>query len=579
MSLDTRQAQYKGILSQLFPNVPGKTLDILLQSIDSDLQVPLRIDANSPTSLIVNIGPSVVSNPESNRQHSIPIFNNALPVLVSGTVTFPSSSGGNITTSTGASVALTCPSGDYCAILLELDSTAHIIPKPGTAAASQALALAAIPTPDGNTLPFGFVVVHNISGTIQHISQTNCYTLPTGAGGSSGGVTALNSLAGALSLVGVDGISVTPSFPNINIGVSSPGLSLGAGVAMFFTMTVSAANATAGAVYSDLNGNLHNVQDTISSGTSLKVQSNGQPYLGVLTLTLVSGTGDASISVSSVDTAGSYTFTAPASATGFVRSQLESCGGGGGGSLTVGGGNGGNSTIGSAFASVVDTVDSPNITFTALTIGSIGNSISLTFNGTTDTVSSVTSAWNTANPDNQVSFTGLGSVIPAANTWTCVGGADLIVGPGAAGGRNSSTSSWIRTLFGGFVGSVNILTAVGANSGQYGNAAHGSTGISSLYYSGGTTVAGGGGGCASDYGPGGQGYNGGPLTGYAPPAGAWGAGGGGGFSTGLGGNGAAARFGWYNLIAGQKYFIQVSAGGGPDTLGGAGASGFLAIRW
>lgn len=80
------------------------------------------------------------------------------------------------------------------------------------------------------------------------------------------------------------------------------------------------------------------------------------------------------------------------------------------------------SISGGVHASVVDTVDSPNITFTAVSAGAAGNSISLVFSGS-NTVATVTSAWNTAHPANQVSFTGLGSVIPAANTWTLSGGA------------------------------------------------------------------------------------------------------------------------------------------------------------
>ncbi len=78
------------------------------------------------------------------------------------------------------------------------------------------------------------------------------------------------------------------------------------------------------------------------------------------------------------------------------------------------------------FASVTDTVDSPNIVFTANTPGSVGNSISLVFNGSA-TVSTVVTAWNSAHPGNQVSFTGSGSVVPAANTYNLSGGGGSIL--------------------------------------------------------------------------------------------------------------------------------------------------------
>jgi hypothetical protein len=63
----------------------------------------------------------------------------------------------------------------------------------------------------------------------------------------------------------------------------------------------------------------------------------------------------------------------------------------------------------------------PNV-FTAVSYGTSGNLISLVFNGTDD-VTTVVDAWNTANPANQVSFTGSGATVPSAQTVNPVGGA------------------------------------------------------------------------------------------------------------------------------------------------------------
>ncbi len=76
-------------------------------------------------------------------------------------------------------------------------------------------------------------------------------------------------------------------------------------------------------------------------------------------------------------------------------------------------------TLPTAF--VIDTVDAPNITFTAVYGGAAGNSISLVFDGIMD-VATVVGNWNTANPTNTVSYTGLGTVVPVANTWTLADG-------------------------------------------------------------------------------------------------------------------------------------------------------------
>lgn len=63
----------------------------------------------------------------------------------------------------------------------------------------------------------------------------------------------------------------------------------------------------------------------------------------------------------------------------------------------------------------------PN-TFTAVNFGTSGNSISLVFNGT-NSVSTVVTAWNAANPSNQVTFTGSGATVPTAQTVNLSNGA------------------------------------------------------------------------------------------------------------------------------------------------------------
>jgi hypothetical protein len=67
------------------------------------------------------------------------------------------------------------------------------------------------------------------------------------------------------------------------------------------------------------------------------------------------------------------------------------------------------------YATATDTLDTPNIIFTANVPGYNGQNISLVFNGSS-TVATVVNAWNTANPTNTVSYTGLGTVVPTAQT-------------------------------------------------------------------------------------------------------------------------------------------------------------------
>jgi hypothetical protein len=73
----------------------------------------------------------------------------------------------------------------------------------------------------------------------------------------------------------------------------------------------------------------------------------------------------------------------------------------------------------------------PNV-FTAVNFGTVGNSISLIFDGIDD-VTTVVAAWNAANPTNTVSFTGSGATVPSAQTVNLIGGAANTVLTSASG--------------------------------------------------------------------------------------------------------------------------------------------------
>jgi hypothetical protein len=73
-------------------------------------------------------------------------------------------------------------------------------------------------------------------------------------------------------------------------------------LARLYSFTVTSANATAAAVYSDANGNLWTVVATISGGTTLVLTSASGTPPASGTLTKVSGTGDATITYSTPGT-------------------------------------------------------------------------------------------------------------------------------------------------------------------------------------------------------------------------------------------------------------------------------------
>lgn len=186
--LDSRQSVNRSILQELFPYIGSQTLDILLASINSDLTPPFMVDATSSPSLVVNVGPSNILNPESNRNHSASFIGSTLPNFASGTVTFPSSSGGNVTTSTGGSTPLVLAPGQYCAVLISIDQSNNLGASAGSSATSPSLVI--VPSPEASTLPFAYIIVHNIGGVIQNITQSNIFQLEGGggSGGTGGGI-------------------------------------------------------------------------------------------------------------------------------------------------------------------------------------------------------------------------------------------------------------------------------------------------------------------------------------------------------------------------------------------------------
>lgn len=183
---DARQTIYRGTLGQLSPT-QNPELDNLLLSADSDLTALLRLSANTPNSLVVNVGASDLLNAESNRRRAIPHIGTAYVQFASGTVTFPAASAGNITTSTGGSTVLNVASGNFAAVLIYLDGAGGLNTAVGADAASESAAITNLPPSPDETIAAGFIVVQNIAGVIQNIAQSAIRQFGSGSGGGGSG--------------------------------------------------------------------------------------------------------------------------------------------------------------------------------------------------------------------------------------------------------------------------------------------------------------------------------------------------------------------------------------------------------
>lgn len=106
--------------------------------------------------------------------------------------------------------------------------------------------------------------------------------------------------------VGVDLAALDPGDEQYQVIQAFPSV---AQLSANYTFTVTAANATAGATYTN-NGHTFTVISTIVAGTTLIASGNGAPSVSG-TLTKTSGTGDATITFSSVSTPRSITINDP----------------------------------------------------------------------------------------------------------------------------------------------------------------------------------------------------------------------------------------------------------------------------
>jgi hypothetical protein len=153
--------------------------------------------------------------------------------------------------------------------------------------------LPSITTP--NIVPYPFSTPTN-SGT-DSVNGTNVMTVI----GTTDGISPGNLIVGSLIPVGTTVLSLALTQ---------------------YTFTVTSANATAGAVYSNNGINL-TVASTIVAGTTLSCTGTGDP-MSSGTLVLVSGTGDATITFSAVTESTALTMSRAATSTGTITVDFYS---------------------------------------------------------------------------------------------------------------------------------------------------------------------------------------------------------------------------------------------------------------
>jgi hypothetical protein len=189
--IDNRQSRQRSALDQL-SNSTNLRLDNILNLMNDELQMPLRMRATATPNQVLNIDPITVQTLDSGEGHgrrrTIPPISNLLPTFTGATITFPTSSGGSITTTgtfSGGPYTLTVASGNWIKVMIALTSDGKLLLTFGTEGASEAAA--GLPGTSSGTFAIGYVAMQNTAGTIQTVTDLRIYQFVGGGGSGSGG--------------------------------------------------------------------------------------------------------------------------------------------------------------------------------------------------------------------------------------------------------------------------------------------------------------------------------------------------------------------------------------------------------
>lgn len=180
---DSRQVISRDTLNRIAA-AAGSELDNILRAINVEVTPLIALTESNPASLVVNVGASVLQNPETGRNKALPTLGANTPNIASGSITFPAASGGTITITPGTNSILTVASGNWVKALVYLDGNDNLNVLLGDQGASESAATT-FPAPDG-TMPIGYISIHNVGGVIQPIPATQIYQY-TGVGAPGGG--------------------------------------------------------------------------------------------------------------------------------------------------------------------------------------------------------------------------------------------------------------------------------------------------------------------------------------------------------------------------------------------------------
>ncbi len=301
------------------------------------------------------------------------------------------------------------------------------------------------------------------SGTVTSVAMTVPTALFASSPVSGSPVTTSGTLAPTLATQTAQtffsgpssGSAATPTFKALTAPTIQKFLTTGTTTGYLFT--VSSANATVGATYTN-NGNTYTVLGTISAGTQLFCSQASAPAASG-TLTKASGTGDATITFSS--NLATATYTTPTNPAPLYLRVREVAGGGGGGGNSSASVNGGSSYFGPNMISAGGGVGGQNI---STGVGGAGGSATINSSATVLEIAAISGAAGQG-----ATLSSSPAVAPGGGNGgsSFFGGAGA-GGPGAGTGGSAATSS--GSGGGGIGGSTTTNGGGGGGSGAFAEA-------------------------------------------------------------------------------------------------------------
>ena len=186
-----RQVEHRSTLPRVSDKVKP-TLKEILPQVNAEITPMFELRESGTPDLTVNIGAGKITNTDTGLTRTFSPIRNLFFEFTSGTVTYPAATGNPIVVSpapAGVSENLDLSVGNFIVSLIQINSLGEITTVQGIEQATAELAANNVnfPAHFKTSLPIGYVILENVGGVIQNISNEVITQFEIGGGGGGSG--------------------------------------------------------------------------------------------------------------------------------------------------------------------------------------------------------------------------------------------------------------------------------------------------------------------------------------------------------------------------------------------------------